>query len=613
MNIRRKLQGFFWDLSPVFLPPLRRLKKKLALWRYRWRSRGESLPTRIVHSRPTPGTPVNSPAVSIYVAAEHREAVQEFLATQTEKSVTDDPNVETTFSLNFHPSLAEMPPTWLESQVLSATAENLLWTVAGWANPAPGLEPAADVHGPADSPQPSLLRLPSSNFHSSSRVQGRTVPQITGNEISGVPLSLGRCERSGSYFLPELPAIPSGQQDRVVNNPLVELRTAFAELPAIEGPPTALFLMPFLAVGGAEKLLFDLLRGLPRERYRCLVVTLEPHRAELGQTVDDCRLLTDHLYTLGDWLPREAHADAVEHLIRRYNVRTLVSWNGTVLFYEASTAWRKRYPELRQVNQLFNHEGGWIAHYGPRFADSVDVHLAVNNRIGDALRNAYGVSEKKTVVIHHGVAIPPDPDPEERAQRRQKARLALNLPENACVVGSFMRMHPQKRPFDILALAKRQPRNVHFLMVGGGPLDDEIDRELAANPLSNLTRFPLRRDTDFLYDAVDVCLLPSDYEGLPVFLLDGLARSIPCVATAVGDVPFLLADGGGIAVEKPGDLDALEKAILTFGDPENRAKEGQRGRRIVAERFGLERYVEAYRRAIFGEDEGQAIFGEGEA
>ena len=72
-------------------------------------------------------------------------------------------------------------------------------------------------------------------------------------------------------------------------------------------------------------------------------------------------------------------------------------------------------------------------------------------------------------------------------------------------------------------------------------------------------------------------------------------------ATAVGDIPLLLRDGGGIAVEEVGDLDALATALAELCDPERRATEGERGRAIVADRFGLDRYVRAYEAAFFPE------------
>ena len=333
------------------------------------------------------------------------------------------------------------------------------------------------------------------------------------------------------------------------------------------------------------------------------MVTVEPHRAALGQTVDEARHLTPHVYTLGDWLPRPAHEGALRHLIRRYAVEVLMSWNGTVFFYDVAPRLRRSHPGLRVLNQLFNHRGGWIEHYGPRLIASVDLHVAVNRPIGAALVEERGVPMERQTVIHHGVELPDEVPEDARVERRRQARRVLGLPRDAVIAGTFIRMHPQKRPSDVIRLARRAlaqgPAELHFLLVGGGPLNAEIDRELEQQPCPNLTRLPLRRDTGRLYDAVDLCLLTSAYEGLPVFLLDALARRIPCVATAVGDVPYLLRDGGGILVEEVGDLDALAAALGELCAPERRRAEGDLGRAAVARRFGVERYVQAYETALF--------------
>ncbi len=78
-----------------------------------------------------------------------------------------------------------------------------------------------------------------------------------------------------------------------------------------------------------------------------------------------------------------------------------------------------------------------------------------------------------------------------------------------------------------------------------------------------------------------------------------LARGIPCVATAVGEIPELLCDGGGVLVERPGDLDALAAGLESLLDGERRSAEGRRGRATVAERFSLESYRGRYERWIF--------------
>ena len=336
--------------------------------------------------------------------------------------------------------------------------------------------------------------------------------------------------------------------------------------------------------------------------HRVLVVTLDPHRQELGQTVDRCRKLTPHVYTLGDWMPREARIDALRHLIRRWQVEVLVSWNGTVDFYDHALELKQWFPDLRILAQLYNHEGGWIDRTTSTLLTKLDGHLAVNDRISRALVDK-GASRNRVHTVHHGVRVPRPISDEDRIQRRRAKRAELGLPEQAVVVGTFIRLHRQKRPLDIVRLARKLDRSgLHFLLVGGGPETHAVEAEIQRDPPGNLLRLPLQTETIHLYDALDICLLTSEYEGLPVFLLDGLAREIPCVATAVGEIPELLHDGGGILVEAPGDLDALAHALLSLKDPERRQIEGQRGRQTVEDRFGLDAYVEAYRRLLFPGD-----------
>ncbi len=629
MRPRFRLQGWFWDAGPLFLPLLRRLRLAASLLLYRLRSRSRSLPPRIVseaHGR-RGFPPLQPPLIAVHASAgSDRDAVERFLAAQTETSVTTDPAVAegATFSLTMSDEPEPLPPTWLESQLLAMVAEDLEFTVCGWAtlrlspsgaattDPYTFRPPAAVVADTAETPCPGLVRLPTTGARQPPPVLGRAVPHVTAEtppirpSPGESPRDLGpipHAGRSGPYFLRS--DVGPG---RIVRHRLRSLHDALGRLPVEPGLPTVLFLLPFLAVGGAESLLFDLLAGL-KDRYRLLVVTVEPHRAELGQTVDEARALTPHVYTLGDWLPRPAHHDALRHLIRRWAVEVLVSWNGTVFFYDVAPRLRRSHPRLRIVNQLFNHRGGWIEHYGPRLVASTDLHVAVNQAIDRALRDQRGVPDERRLVIHHGVRLPDEISSEVRAERRRRARRELDLPQDAVIVGSFMRMHPQKRPFDVISLAERAhghaspvcppPGELHFLLAGGGPLDREIDRALARQAHPNLTRLPLRRDVDRLYDAVDLCLLTSAYEGLPVFLLDALARGIPCVATAVGDIPYLLRDGGGILVERVGDLDALDAALHQLRDARRRATEGDLGRATVARRFGVERYVRAYEAAFF--------------
>jgi len=130
-------------------------------------------------------------------------------------------------------------------------------------------------------------------------------------------------------------------------------------------------------------------------------------------------------------------------------------------------------------------------------------------------------------------------------------------------------------------------------------MEQEVGREIATDLPPNLRRLPMRKDALPLFDAIDICLLTSEFEGLPVFLLEGLARGIPCVATDVGDTRTLLSGGGGVLVERVGDLDGMERGIEALADPERRRREGVLGRKTVEARFSREEFLRRYEEVIF--------------
>ena len=578
--LNRRLQGLLWEFSPPIRRQLRSLRRSLSLALHRVRRLVAPGADPRVLSVPAASPPpaLSDPTVSVIGATEATGAA--FIAHGC--------------------GLEALPPVHIEAMLMAATAEDLSWVAAGWAPPAPGrYGPSGAALRDPEVPESShlLLRRPSPARSHRAPVVGRVLPHITSVErCDGLNPIAVHTPASGPYRLD-----PGMAGEAVVKCPFYLVDEVLAELPSIDGPPTALFLLPFLAVGGAERLLFELMEGLG-DRYRVLIATTDPHLEAFGQTVDRARELTPHVYTLGDWLPREAAPSAIRYLIRRWQVETLVCWNGSVTFYDEVADLRRTFPELRIVNQLFNHRGGWIDHVSPALTRAVDTQIAVNTPIARALVDDHGVPDDRVVTIHHAVGPPPPHDENRRARLRRE----LGVDESTTVVGTFVRMHSQKRPLDIIELARRMTGDsVHFFLVGGGPLDDAVNREIARDRPANLTRWPLQADASPLYDALDLCLMTSEFEGLPVFLLDGLARGIPCVATAVGDIPLLLRDGGGKVVERPGDLDGLAAAIRELLDPEARRAEGEKGRTAVESRFGLDRYVAAYEAAIFRRGRGE--------
>lgn len=181
--------------------------------------------------------------------------------------------------------------------------------------------------------------------------------------------------------------------------------------------------------------------------------------------------------------------------------------------------------------------------------------------------------EVKADVVMHGVdctAFRPTPD--KRALRR-----ALNLPEDACLIGCFGRIRAQKG-VDLmvdaaLALLPARP-DVHMIFTGR-VTDDQ--KAFFVLELSRLQAAGLQDRVHFLgelnwddvarhYQALDLFCAPARWEGFGLTPLEAMASGVPTVATRVGAFEALIRDGVTGTLVPPENAPALTEAIRAWID-----------------------------------------------
>jgi glycosyltransferase involved in cell wall biosynthesis len=211
----------------------------------------------------------------------------------------------------------------------------------------------------------------------------------------------------------------------------------------------------------------------------------------------------------------------------------------------------------------------------------------------DERRQAVGAgldADRLRVVLNGSAPCPAgfDPDP-------ATAALAAGGPVAAAVAV----MREQKR-LDVLidaapSILARVP-DARVAIIGDGPLRDELHARAAALGLDAEPRFaflPFQGPSWRHLAALDVFVLPSSWEGLPIGLLEAMACGVPQVATDVGGSGEAVAPETGIMVA-PVDPPALADAVVELlSDPARRERMAVAGRARHAEHFGLERMVAA--------------------
>jgi glycosyltransferase involved in cell wall biosynthesis len=515
----------------------------------------------------------------------------------------------------------DLPPSFLEANVMALEGEQLDFTVNVFGMTEEGEQALQAGHVPGNGPDEILLttgqasrlnddlswsfasnddRSPSS---AAQHVGGRLVTHRLDLDVSAPNRWTGtvdvnadrradaRWVASGSHLITVRP----GRVAPTAMHRLRELDPDGAASPYAPRRDRVLVLFPFLAVGGAEVQALGVLRRLS-SRFQFFVATTEPLAASLGSMVGDYLETTPHVYCLPEIIDRQLFFSAISGLIGRRHIGSVFVANGSNWIYDAAPALKARFPPLFLINQVFDHRMGWIQRYDASLVRTFDHHIAPNPAIADAYRRR-GVGSDRISLIYHGIETarfaPEVVQPGRLAELRRELQLADGRP----TVVMAGRLHPQKRPLDFVALASRvAPEEATFLLVGDGPLASDIDAQIARTGLPHLRRLPFHRPAAEILALADVVMILSEYEGLPLVLLEAQSLGTPVVATDVGAIRDALEWTGGGAVIPVGDLGAAETALrrILSSPPEM-----SRVRDQIRARFDVEASARAHA-AVFG-------------
>ncbi len=358
-------------------------------------------------------------------------------------------------------------------------------------------------------------------------------------------------------------------------------------------PIQVLYLITELnVIGGAEKLMPRFMAHLDRDRFAPTVVCLYGGD---GPIADEIRALDIPVVDLG--MTSKWRLDALWRLYRLLRRERPVilhtsmfhaNLSGRVLGWLAGVpiiiTWRHSPSIGGALRELLNR---WTVRLDDRIVATCELVRQIE------IERAR-VPSDKVITIYNGIDMEEFSASPLAAVRIQQA---LNIPADTLLLGSVGRMHRSKDFGNLLTaivqVRKRIP-TVRLLLVGDGELRGELETQTQSLGLSSVVTFAgLRDDIPDILAALDVFILPSRWEGLPLVVLEAMAAGLPVVATAVGGTPEVVMDGVTGLLVPPRDPDALAQAITRLlRDPDLRRKMGQAGRERVQQHFSMEKMVQ---------------------
>jgi glycosyltransferase involved in cell wall biosynthesis len=180
-----------------------------------------------------------------------------------------------------------------------------------------------------------------------------------------------------------------------------------------------------------------------------------------------------------------------------------------------------------------------------------------------------GIAAERVAVVHNAVDV-------ERLNREggPSARDELGLSDAEPLVISVGRLSPEKAHAHLIeaaALMHDGGVDAHFALVGDGPESERLARAAAARGLRERVHLMGHRSgVAALLRGADCFALPSLTEGLPNAVLEAMAMGLPVVATAVGGVPELVADGETGTLVPPAAPSAMANALTRLLRPSNK-------------------------------------------
>jgi len=344
-------------------------------------------------------------------------------------------------------------------------------------------------------------------------------------------------------------------------------------------------------IGGTEKMVISLALSLPKEEFSVFILTIKPE----GPLQEMARAAGIPAGTLG--IRSRLNGFLAPLRLFRFLLKNRFDVIHTFLFLAnnlgRAAGWMANVP----VRISSQHSTDYWRRFYHNLLDRItapfsSIVVSVSRAGRDMLMRKVGFAPGKIIVIPNGV-------PAAVAIPKDTARKILGFSDEALLIGAVGNLRAPKG-YQYLLPAFREVAleypEAKLLIAGEGPLRKTLEKFGRRLGISDQVFFlGFRKDLTALYSGLDILVMPSLWEGMPVALLEALSYGIPVVATAVSGIPEVVRDGvEGLLVAPANPQQTAVKIKELLKNPQERLEMGVRGRARVEKEYSQEKMVAAY-------------------
>lgn len=359
-----------------------------------------------------------------------------------------------------------------------------------------------------------------------------------------------------------------------------------------------LLLVPWFALGGAEKFNLDLI-GQLIDRHNC-EVTIVATRTD-GDAWSNIWLpifakLSSDIFILKHFLNRTDFPRFLHYLIRSRKIDSVIVTHSEI-GYQLLPYLRAQCPHVSFIDYVHTELPEWMNGGFPRlslmYQQQLDLTLTTSNHLKNWLI-ARGGNPKKIETCYINIDAN-NWNPE--LFNHTAIRAELGIAQNTTVILYACRLAAQKRPqifAEVMRTLKKDHLNVVCLVAGDGPERGFLEKYIQDNHLGFVKMLGAQNESEMkrLFACADIFFLPSDTEGIALAIYEAMAMGLAVVGADVGGQSELVTTGCGFLLPRIND-DAAEIQAYTatlsmlIKDPQRCRQVGQTAQQRIRDHFSL--------------------------
>ena len=310
-----------------------------------------------------------------------------------------------------------------------------------------------------------------------------------------------------------------------------------------------LMIIPWMAMGGADKFNLDVVRRSNKDKYNFTIITTEPNRNEWRQYFEESAAV----YDLTTFLDRKYWVSFINYIIEKNQIDIIFNTNST-FGYNILPYLKVKHPKIPimdyvHMEEWYNRNGGF-SRDSSSVASVIDKTYVCNANSEKILVKHFKRNPEDVSTIYIGV--------DEKIYDPSKFNKNEILKENNIetngkyIISYICRISEQKRPFLLLRIIeslKKERDDFIFLIAGDGNLLEAMKKEAKRLKVDkNMIFLGNVKDTEKIYAISDLTINCSIKEGLALTAYESLAMGVPVISCDVGGQKELINKDVGVIV-----------------------------------------------------------------